>query len=710
MLSSFFGLEIARRGLMSNKMGLDVTGHNIANANTEGYSRQTVVLGTTPSLFQPSLHRSNSAGQIGTGVNVDEIRRYRDSFLDMQYRNESRSLGYWNIQSDVLQKIQNLLGEQNDTGLSKVMDQFWESLEDLTAHPEQPAARGVVIQRGKAVAETFSYLSRQLRQLETDYNDKVKSTVDTINSYGKQIADLNKQILAIEVGTDKANDLRDKRDLLLDKLSSLIDITVSEDSRGMVNVGAGNGSLVTGVSSREIHYDNSIPDANGKRLYEVFWDTGTACVANSGELKGCLEARGAMVPKGETNVFGTQNFDWQANVDVPSRASVVDVTSDTIVGTYQFHINTAAAKSNATMAVFAAPAAGHSETYKITGLDGKTSSFQISSTETIDDAVKKFNALTSITGVEATKSGGAIQLTATKYGVYNFSVERFNDAATPASLELQNSTGGANVVITNPVTVNIGSGTTTVGVDKVDGTRVTLKNGLVVDVTGTNGTNVNVDITKREGIVPDMRRRLQKLALTFASQINQVHEQGVSLEDIQKNSGGILIPSKIKFFVDSVAYNNSSSYIDPTDLENLIINPVLDDSSKLAAGRPESSSITPYPTTTYEGDGRNALALSQLKYNDVDTFPQPCTLDDYYRNIIGDLGVNGQQATRMSENQTTLTETVKGQRDAITSVSLDEELTNMIRYQQAYNSAARMITAADEMLDTIISRMGVVGR
>lgn len=697
MPSTFFGLEIARRGLITNKTALDVTGHNVANANTAGYSRQTVSMGTSIPLFQPSLNRAQFVGQIGTGVQVDEIKRYRETFLDLQYRNENRGLGYWEVRSDTLQKVQELMAEHSGSGLSSVMDQFWEAWEDLTVHPTKPAARGVVVQRGKAVAETFNYLARQLRQLEVDLNDKVQTIVDEVNSISKQIADLNGQILAIEVTKDNANDLRDKRDLLLDKLSKLVDINVSEDNQGMVNVGAGNGSLVTGVHQKKLVVVDKI-DAKGKSLFEVQWETGLSTMFYSGALRGALESRGTMVDVGYSSKYGSDKFDWQSNMN-QSNGSVIEVGRETIVGTYGVDVTVPATKKKATLtlAPISAP-----QNIQINGYD-----IALTNGPPADDAntiAAKINALTSFTGVKATVVGADVEVEATAYGsVPTFSIIGSGDVAVGPI------TGGNDLVAS--LTRN---GTPVPGTEIVSmtGSRVVLKDGLTIDVTVTAPGAFSFDITKREGIVADMRRKLDRLAKTFTAEINKKHQEGVSLEDIIAGGHtGVQPPSNIKFFIDRVEYEtNLGNKIDPTYLENIFVNPELENLSKIAAARPESQDLIPFPNTSFEGDGRNALVISQMKYTKIASFPQQSTCDEYYRSVIGDLGVDGQQATRMFDNQTVLTETVKNQRDSVTSVSLDEEMTNMIRFQQAYNAAARMISAADEMLDTIVNRMGMVGR
>ncbi|MZP29478.1 hypothetical protein GTO91_07135 [Heliobacterium undosum] len=456
---------------------------------------------------------------------------------------------------------------------------------------------------------------------------------------------------------------------------------------------------------------------------------------SSGELRGILEARGALVPAGYSSLFGTTNFDWQAQVidpltsqPAPNKMQVVDVTAETVVGTYKVHVGTAAVKNSASLS-FTPPAAGHSETYKITGIDGSVCQFTFSNdgiktaADMLNEAITNFNALTSHSGLTAQASTlvpGNIDLTAVKAGNNTFRVQKFDDAPVPNMVSDQTCTGGSNVIITDPgppptstVKLDQGGGVTKqVAITKVDGNQITLDNGLVLNVTAGSGEDVHVNISKREGQIADIRRKLNKLAMVFASELNKKHMEGVSLEAIQNSPNKILEPSGIRFFVDAVAYHaNASNLFDPVDMEHMIVNPLLDNSAKVAAARPERDQPSPpRPSVPYEGNSDNSREIAQLKYQKFGSFPQPSTCDDYYRTVSGDLGVSGQQAERMYKNQTMLTDTVMGQRDSVTSVSLDEEMTNMIRFQQAYNAAARMVNAVDEMIDTIINRMGMVGR
>lgn len=148
MRSTFHGIEVSKRGLFAQQSALNTTGHNIANANTEGYTRQRVNMQATTGLPYVGLNTSVEPGLLGTGVNVVGIQRIREEFLDVQLRSENKHFGYWEAKSDGLLKIETIMNEPSDTGLQKVMDQFWQSWQDLSQHPETASTRAVVLQRG----------------------------------------------------------------------------------------------------------------------------------------------------------------------------------------------------------------------------------------------------------------------------------------------------------------------------------------------------------------------------------------------------------------------------------------------------------------------------------------------------------------------------------------------------------------------------------
>jgi flagellar hook-associated protein 1 FlgK len=231
-MSSFHGLELAKQALFTQQSALYTTGHNIANANTEGYSRQRVNFEAMDALPVASRNRMGNPGQIGTGVQAQSIERIRNEFLDGQFRSESSLAGYWENRAASLGRMEDVLNDLNETGLSSVMDQFWSSLQDLAVNPTNNGARSVVLQRGIALSETFNHLDHTLEAIQRDLQTEIDHAVRSVNNITTNIQELNEQIKSLEINGYTANDLYDKRDVLIDELSSILPIEVSyEDSR-----------------------------------------------------------------------------------------------------------------------------------------------------------------------------------------------------------------------------------------------------------------------------------------------------------------------------------------------------------------------------------------------------------------------------------------------------------------------------------------------
>lgn len=225
MPSTFFGLELGRRALMAQQMALDVTGHNISNASTEGYTRQVANL-AAPQPYP--VWNFGHAVTLGAGVDLSSVTRARDAFVDMQYRNQTSLQAYWTDRQDGMQKVQGAMNEPSANSLHGDMDAFWASFGDLANNPENAGARSVVVERSSALAEGFHQVVNQLNGLKQSFQDAAKVSVDQVNVIAKQLADLNKQIRAAEVNGDNPNDLRDQRDHLVDELSKYFNVTVSE--------------------------------------------------------------------------------------------------------------------------------------------------------------------------------------------------------------------------------------------------------------------------------------------------------------------------------------------------------------------------------------------------------------------------------------------------------------------------------------------------
>ena len=498
-MSTFHGLEMARQALSAQQSALYTTGHNISNANTEDYSRQRVNFETMSPYPSASRNRPEMPGQMGTGVKTGSVERIRNQFLDYQFRAENSKSGFWTSKSEALSRLERLMNEPSETGLSKTMDQFWQSLQDLSVNPGSSGERSVVAQRGLALAETFNYTADSLESIRSDLKNEIDITVDSANSLLSQINGINEQIKEIEPHGYLANDLYDERDRLIDELSGIVNIKVSYTK-------SGNGALdiADGLATIELADNNG--DASTKLLD-----------GDSGEIQKLSVA------------YSDEENERQAVAGI-----VIGDNDSKPIADFQ--------------------------------------------------------------------SAGSLKGTIEAYGY-----------------------------------------------------------------TSDEGV---------KGIYTDMLNDMDQMAEAFANAFNEVHK------DADGNS--------IEFFEFDAEAGVAASI---TVNQSIIDNPGL----IIASGDGSA------------GNGDNASALAAV-------FDQP--LDDldgvsvkkFYESRIGEMGVMAQEANRMADNTEILRSQVENQRLSVSAVSLDEEMSNMIKFQHAYNAAARSMTTIDEMLDRIINSMGLVGR
>ncbi|WP_392486346.1 flagellar hook-associated protein FlgK [Haloimpatiens sp. FM7315] len=224
-MSGLFGtFNVAKRGLFVQQKAIDVTSHNIANANTEGYSRQRAMMETTTPFPMPSINNAAGPGQLGTGAQISIIQRVRDEFLDFQVRNESSTMGMYEARDRFLSEIESVYNEPSDTGLSTSFGKFFDAWQEFTKQSETSNARTVVAQQAKALTNDLNHTYNQLQKVKTNAQNIIKDTVYQVNNMLNQIDTLNQQIMKVKVSGLEPNDLMDKRDLLMDKLSSELNI------------------------------------------------------------------------------------------------------------------------------------------------------------------------------------------------------------------------------------------------------------------------------------------------------------------------------------------------------------------------------------------------------------------------------------------------------------------------------------------------------
>jgi flagellar hook-associated protein 1 len=460
----FQGLEIGKRALLTHQVVLQTIGHNIANVNTPGYSRQRVQIGAT-------LPENSTIGSLGTGINADNVRQVRDLFLGEQLRSDSKYQGQWSYKEKILSQIESLFAEPADGTLSAQLNKFWDSWSEVSTNPTSIGSRVAVIEQTNLMVNSFHEMANQLDRLRNAIDGDLVTLTSDVNRLSKEIANINLQIKSREIGMERANDLRDARDLLVDELSQIVDVNTVEEAGGGLLVFIGAMELVSGVDNQELQA--KVENAGGYSKHTLVWK----------------------------------------------------------------------------------------------------------------------------------------------------------------------------------------------------GTNTSIKN--------LNG-QLHALVEMRDDVIPGYMRELDTLASNLITAVNNLHQTGTGLDS-----------STGRTFFDS-AFQTAATMRLNSDLS--------DHPERLAASAGGE-----------EGDNTIALAIHGLRTQRV-MASGTTSINDYYNGIVGRLGVEAHQANSFASNYEMLVEQIKNTRDSVQGVSLDEEMANMVKFQHAYDAAARVITSFDQALDTVINTMGIVGR
>ena len=309
MRSTFSGFNTATSGLFAAQRALDITGHNISNVNTKGYTRQRLEQVAANPMSLPG-----GQGMLGTGVKTLAIKQLRNDFLDYKYRDEVNSQGHWEAKRDGLYFIESIMNEPSETGITTVIDELFASFQQLSKpeNADNLTTRALVRQNAITFSNTVNHMYDQLENMVKDFNFDVVTTVTSINAYADQIARLNEQIFRYEVDGGNANDLRDQRNVLIDELSKQVSVEVVEVIDVNDHIMGSNGNmgkkLVLQINGQPLVYHDKVNklDAGTKEKSKFFegigvdleinsikWENGATLNTSSlkGELKALLDLR-----------------------------------------------------------------------------------------------------------------------------------------------------------------------------------------------------------------------------------------------------------------------------------------------------------------------------------------------------------------------------------------------------------------------------------
>ncbi|MDR0312484.1 MAG: flagellar hook-associated protein FlgK [Treponema sp.] len=310
MTSTFLSIEIGKRGVEAHQQAINVTGHNLVNQGTAGYSRQRVEFSAFEPIYLPGLNRAETAGQIGQGVVSTSIERIRDELLDRRIIAQAGGEGYWKTRDPYIRELENIYMEPGDNSIRSKMDEFWNAWEVLAIFPTDNSSRTAVVERGVSLIDGIHEHYKALKKLQDQTEEDIRLTVAQVNDLTWQISNLNKDIERIRAQGDNPNDLYDRRDLLADKLASLINITVDRRDPDEYMIHTNGTVLVQGRIGRQFdlarNYENGYSNIIWSDIREdVEFRSGT----QGGSLGALLELRDSTI-RSEIQILDnmTMNF------------------------------------------------------------------------------------------------------------------------------------------------------------------------------------------------------------------------------------------------------------------------------------------------------------------------------------------------------------------------------------------------------------------
>lgn len=665
-------MDVARTALFTAQRGLTVTGHNIGNVNTPGFSRQQVILTEERPI-------DGSPGQVGTGVKIAEIRRAVDVFLNRELMESHEDLGQFTTLRDELSRLESLFGDARGQGLSGKLNEFFKALQDATTTPAQVSSRSVVLGRAATLAGAFHQINTDLVETRRSIDVQVGVTISEINTLTGKIAEFNTQIKSAEVSGQNANDLRDQRDLAVNELAKRVEVFTLDRSDGTVSVFTARGLvLVDQETTRNLV---GVESADNHGLLEIGYDIGGAQptiisdLISTGRLRGLLTVRDQSIPSvqggidalagsliNEVNQLHRMGYglDGSTGNDVFSGLSVTAKTPTTNTGSSSIGNGAITAPSQLTFhnyeirfsgtnsyaIVDATTGAGIHGNYTGTTVTPPTTDAPFSIVSGVNDTL--------VVSVDGTTSG-TITL---------------NGAASPG---LSYASGNA---LAAELQSKINADTTLAGA----GRRVTVNfdsttNRLVLRSNSAGGSSA-VDVTggtARAGLGLSGGTSTAASGTYGDPQTFQVDGLSVTVSGVPAANDVLLFNSR----------ENAARDILLT----------LSDPSKLAL----SSTRAGVP-----GNNQNGLSLGALQSKAITSLDNT-TLLDSYRKTTADLGVTSQIAKQRLDTEEIRQEQLQSFHAQVSGVSLDEELVNLLKYQRAFEAASRMIVAADEMMSTLIA-------
>ncbi|HJW87709.1 MAG TPA: flagellar hook-associated protein FlgK [Candidatus Brocadiaceae bacterium] len=653
-------MQIGMSGLLTAQRAMLVAGHNISNANTKGYTRQTALLAAR-------LPAVTSKGSVGQGVELAKIIRQKDTYLNNRLREIASSVSSTSTKSQYLRELETLFNETTDSGINSAIASFFESVSGLSQDPESISSRAVLLEKANTLSAAFNRIPTELDQMKTFIRQNIESKVEDINTLTANLVDVNMQIYALKIKGLDSNDLLDKQELLLQDISSITDITTQFREDGTVDVSTGGGSLVTGASAIKVYYnedDNgkiTITNSNGMAKY----------VFNGGEMKGLLDLYNTTVVNYNTKVDTlASNFIGKVNQlhsegvglaggfsTIRASNAVSDVSSALNDAGLPFDMSSGDIYMTVTNTT-----TGEVTKNKIT-ID--PSSYSLTD---VQDAIN--DSTSGLAGdIAASITDKKLRMVAQSDYQFNFSYALDpNPGSVGTSVASVSGiyTGTANDVYTFTA---LGAGT------------IGVTSGLQIEVKNSNGDTVTT----------------LDVGSSYAAGTTLSVADGITLS----LADGVIAAGD-EFSLDVVSDSDTTDILSALGINTFFSG---SDASDIAVNDTISNDVSLIAASTGEvGNNTNALRIAQLQ--DSTSAVSSTTFADYMHQTTSGLGEEARNAYKLEENYTVMQKSLENRRDEVSGVNMDEEMVNLVRFQQAYDASAKYISMVNELVNRLINSVG----
>lgn len=695
-------LSIGLSGALSAERALATSGHNIANAQTEGFSRQRVEVGARP----PQL---TGVGALGTGVKINSVKRIHDEFVSAEMRSNASTASSLETNYEFTSQIDNMLADPN-AGLAPTVHQFFNAINGVSNDPSSQSARQVLLGEANALSERFSYLDSRFESLRKGTNETLKSHIVDVNNLAKAIADVNwKVVIAREVTQGEPSDLLDQRERLLHRLSEKIVVRTTEQEDGSLNVFIGNGqTLVLGRQNAELHLKANEHDPT---QFEVIYknqnsDSVITQFLKGGSIGGLLDFRehildGAQNELGRIAIGVSKTFNDQHNKGMTLKNELGSDFFKAIDKTTPLSLPSFANKGDYEIKTV------------ITNVDNLTTSdyelhYNLGKHTLVrlndEKIIGEYNSLpqhidsegitVSLQRGTAIENGDSFLIRPTRSAAREFSVElkKTNDIAAASPIRVRTSVhnlGNAKPIVGNVTNIDSPSFTTADGtlspkitVRFIDETHIELidDNGKIIKAQQFDSQNKAIPATP--GLPGETGSPATPAIPATAASPDKVGDEKQAPEKIETG----------------ISYNPSIGI-------NLFPTPGGYDSGyavQLSGKAKAGDTFVIEFNTDAIGNNINMLELGELQ-------SKPTLADgtsnygEVYSQLVSRVGSKTHELDVNREAQSILYDQTKAQREAVSGVNLDEEAADLVRYQQAYQANAKVIGAASEMFDTLMT-------